>query len=148
MIRQHRVHRTLQLAVALPDELPHGGVLAARPQIVESAQVDDGSAEQRERFASGTHFNPVFMALGLRERNDRPYPLEPYVDREAVIRTRKSHRGRAVVALERPGLWNGAMAHWNSVFVEVPVAVFNPVKTVFDLLRREHQPARAGAAGI
>jgi hypothetical protein len=120
-----------------------------RPQIVESAQVDEGSAEQRERFASGTHFNPVFMALGLRERNARPYPLEPFVDREAVMLTRKSHGGRAITALERPGLWNGAMAHWNSVFVEVPVAVFNPVKTVFDLLRREHQTEGGPrAAGI
>lgn len=112
----------------------------ARLQIVESAEVDERSDEQLGRFASGTHFNPVFMALGLRDRGGRPFALAPYLDTQAVMLSRKSHDGRALTALERPGLWNGAMAGWNTVFVEVPIGVFNPVKTVFDLLRREHQP--------
>jgi hypothetical protein len=118
----------------------HSADGTARPQIVEGAEVDDGSDEQRARFASGTHFNPVFMALGLRDRHGRPFALARYVDARAVMLSRKSHEGRALTALERPGLWNGAMAGWNTVFVEVPIGVFNPVKTVFDLLRREHQP--------
>jgi hypothetical protein len=112
-----------------------------RPQIVESAEVDPGSPAQRQLLRAGAHFNPVFMALSLRDRHGKPHDLRRFVDDQAVIVTRKSHEGRELVALERPGLWNGAMAAWNTVFVEVPGSVFNPVKTVFDLLRREHQPA-------
>jgi hypothetical protein len=88
---------------------------------------------------SATHFNPVFLACALRDADDRMHALDRFVDDAAVIVTRKSHGGRELLALERPGLWNGAMAHWHTVFVEVPLAVFNPVKTVFDLLRPEHQ---------
>jgi hypothetical protein len=112
----------------------------ATPQIVESAQADPGSAEHRELFRRGTHFNPVFMACALRDPEGRPCDLARFVDPSAVIRTRKSSEGRALLALERPGLWNGAMARWNTRFVEVPLGVFNPVKTVLDLLRPEHQP--------
>lgn len=108
-------------------------------QIVESAQVDAGSGEQMARFRGGTHFNPVFLACALRDADGRPYRLTEFVDERAVIVTRKSHGGRELLALERPGLWNGAMAGWNTVFVEVPLAVFDPVKTVFDLLRPAHQ---------
>lgn len=108
-------------------------------QIVESAQVDAGSAEQSAILQSATHFNPVFLACALRGPGGSPYALEGYTDPDAVIVTRKSAFGRDLLALERPGLWNGAMARWNTVFVEVPLAVFNPVKTVLDLLRPEHQ---------
>ena len=108
-------------------------------QIVESAQVDMSASEQAALFRSGTHFNPVFLAGALQGADGRPHALESFVDDSAVIVTRKSHGGRDLLALERPGLWNGAMARWNTVFVEVPLAVFNPVKTVFDLLRPEHQ---------
>jgi hypothetical protein len=114
---------------------------AVTRQIVESAQVDPDDPDQREVFRRGTHFNPVFMAVALRDRRGRPYDLARFVDPDAVIVTRKSSGGRALLALERPGLWNGAMARWNTRFVEVPIGVFNPVKTVLDLLRREHQPA-------
>jgi hypothetical protein len=113
---------------------------ATSPQIVESAQADPGSAEHRELFRRGTHFNPVFMACALRDPEGRPCDLARFVDPSAVILTRKSSEGRALLALERPGLWNGAMARWNTRFVEVPLGVFNPVKTVLDLLRPEHQP--------
>jgi hypothetical protein len=109
-------------------------------QIVEGAEVDTGDATQRELFARGTHFNPVLMAVALRDPAGAPWPLAHFVDERAVIVTRKSSGGRDLLALERPGLWNGAMAHWNSVFVEVPLEAFHPVKTVNDLLRREHQP--------
>jgi hypothetical protein len=108
-------------------------------QIVESAQVDLASPAQQAVFAAATHFNPVFMAVALRDPNGRPHDLARFVDESAVIVTRKSHGGRELLALERPGLWNGGMARWHTCFVEVPLAVFNPVKTVFDLLRPEHQ---------
>ncbi|MFM7232090.1 MAG: DUF4301 family protein [bacterium] len=108
-------------------------------QIVESAQVDPASAAQQAVLRSATHFNPVFLACALRAADGRPHDLDRFVDPAAVIVTRKSHGGRDLLALERPGLWNGAMAHWLTRFVEVPLAVFNPVKTVFDLLRPEHQ---------
>lgn len=109
------------------------------PQVVESAQVDAGDPAQAAVFARATHFNPVFFACALRDGAGRPHDLEARVDPAAVIVTRKSAGGRELLALERPGLWNGAMAGWNSVFVEVPLEVFNPVKTVLDLLRPEHQ---------
>jgi hypothetical protein len=118
----------------------HGGEAGPTPQIVEGAQIDPGSREQKEILAASTHANPVFIACAVRDADGRPYDLRRYVDPGAVIITSKSLAGRDLRALERPGLWNGAMAGWNTVFVEVPLAVFNPVKTVNDLLREAHQP--------
>lgn len=115
---------------------PDGSV---SPQIVESAQVDADSDSQKAIARAATHFNPVFLVCALRDRAGRPWVLDRFVDPRAVIVTRKSAAGRDLYALERPGLWNGAMARWNTVFVEVPIEVFNPVKTVLDLLRPEHQ---------
>lgn len=108
-------------------------------QIIESAQVNPDAPEQARIFASGTHFNPVYMACVPLNRHGRPYDLTRFVDRNAVIIARKSVRGRPLTVLERPGLWNGAMAAWLTLFVEVPREVFNPVKTVNDLLRPAHQ---------
>ena len=108
-------------------------------QIVESAQVRAGDAAQLAIFRAATHFNPVFLACALDDAAGGRHDLERFVDHTAAIVTRRSAGGRNLVALERPGLWNGSMAHWNTVFVEVPLTVFNPVKTVNDLLRREHQ---------
>ncbi len=108
-------------------------------QIVERAQIDPDDSEQVAIFESSTHFNPVDLVCSLRDRENRPYDLSRYVDERAVFIARKSHEGRPLLALERPGLWNGAMGGWNSAFVEVPEATFSPVKTVFDLLRKEHQ---------
>jgi len=108
-------------------------------QIVESAQVDLAFAPQAAMFRAATHFNPVFLAASLRDAAGRVHDLSRFVDDAAVIITRKSYAGRELLAFERPGLWNGAMARWHTRFVEVPLAVFNPVKTVFDLLRPEHQ---------
>jgi hypothetical protein len=110
-------------------------------QIVESVQVRMSDSVQAKIFAGATHFNPVFIACALRDAHGRPYDLGKFVDPSAVITTRKSAEGRPLLALERPGLWNGAMADWNTVFVEAPAEIFNPVKTVLDLLRPEHQPA-------
>jgi hypothetical protein len=108
-------------------------------QVVESVQVDPASPEQLAILRSATHFNPVFLACSLRDRHGRPWDLDRFTDPDAVLVTRKSAFGRDLLALERPGLWNGAMARWNTIFVEVPLEVFNPVKTVLDLLRPEHQ---------
>jgi hypothetical protein len=108
-------------------------------QIVESSQVDLDNPDQRRIFESSTHFNPVDLVCAVRRRDGTPHDLAAFVDPSAVFLSRKSHEGRALIALERPGLWNGAMAHWRTVFVEVPAATFAPVKTVFDLLRPQHQ---------
>ena len=108
-------------------------------QIVEASQVNLDDPAQRRIFASATHFNPVDIVCALKTKDGRPFDLEAFVDRSAVFLSRKSHEGQDLVALERPGLWNGAMAWWNTIFVEVPASTFAPVKTVFDLLRPEHQ---------
>jgi len=110
-------------------------------QIVESAQVDPAQQEQQAIFSAATHFNPVDLVCGVRNHRGEQFDLRRFVDSEAVFITRKSMDGRDLKALERPGLWNGAMAHWTTVFVEVPGSTFTPVKTVLDLLRPEHQPA-------
>jgi hypothetical protein len=113
---------------------------AVTRQIVESAQVRAGDPDQAAIFRAATHFNPVFLACALDDARGRRFDLARFVDVDAVIVTRRSAGGRDLIALERPGLWNGGMADWITVFVEVPITVFNPVKTVNDLLRREHQP--------
>ncbi len=114
-------------------------------QIVEQAQVDGTDAVQRAVFAAATHFNPVVLACAVRDWRGRPFDLHEFVDPSAVFIARKSKDGRALKALERPGLWNGAMARWHTVFVELPDATFTPVKTVNDLLRPAHQPPPATA---
>ncbi|MCC6349783.1 MAG: DUF4301 family protein [Candidatus Eisenbacteria bacterium] len=111
-------------------------------QIVESVQVDPGSPAQQAIVARATHFNPVFFACSLRRADGGAFRLADYVDPSTAMVARKSAGGRELLALERPGLWNGAMADWITVFVEVPLEVFSPVKTVFDLLRPEHQDER------
>lgn len=110
-------------------------------QIVESSQVDMTNAEQRARWQASTHFNPVDLVCGVRDHRGRPFPLAQFVDPATGFISEKSKDGRSLRALELPGLWNGAMAYWNTVFVEVPSSTFHPVKTVMDLLRPEHQPA-------
>jgi Domain of unknown function (DUF4301) len=109
-------------------------------QIVESAQVDMSAPGQKAVWESSTHFNPVDIVCSLRDDGGKPYDLHKFVDPEAGFISVKSIDGKEIKALELPGLWNGAMARWNTVFVEVPLITFNPVKTVFDLLRPEHQP--------
>jgi hypothetical protein len=114
---------------------------SAGPQIVEQAEIDFDDPEQAAIAAQATHFNPVDMALGLRDHRGVPFDLTEFVDRTRPILTRKQHHGRWVTALEMPGLWNGGMGGWNSVFVEIPRAVFQPVKTVADLLGEGHRAA-------
>jgi uncharacterized protein DUF4301 len=107
-------------------------------QIVETSQIGP-EPDQQAALAASTHFNPVDIACALHDRDGRPYDLARYVDPATVFIAAKAHEGRPLKALERPGLWNGAMAGWNTVFVEVPSSTFAPVKTVLDLLRPEHQ---------
>lgn len=109
-------------------------------QIVEESQVDTSIAGQRAMVSTSTHFNPVDIVCGMRDYQGQPFRLEAFRDPDTYFLSNKTHEGRPLKALELPGLWNGAMAHWNTVFVEVPLSTFNPVKTVFDLLRPEHQP--------
>ncbi|MFQ5851154.1 MAG: DUF4301 family protein [Candidatus Binatia bacterium] len=110
----------------------------ASSQIVESSQVDMESAEQRAIWASSTHFNPVDIVCGVRDYLERPFDLTRFTDPSACFISIKSMDGKELKVVELPGLWNGAMANWNTVFVEVPAITFNPVKTVLDLLREEH----------
>lgn len=117
-------------------------------QIVEAAQIDPASPEQAEIWASATHFNPVDIVCGLRDWRGNPFDLGRYVDPQTFLVSRKSSGGRTLKALELPGLWNGAMARWITVFVEVPVETFSPVKTITDLLRREHQPPSRTDEGV
>lgn len=110
-------------------------------QILESSQIDVNNTSYMEMFKNGTHFNPVDLVCATRDHNGKPFNLPDYVDPTTGFISSKSKSGRELKALELPGLWNGAMSDWSTVFVEVPIETFNPVKTVNDLLRPQHQPA-------
>lgn len=112
-------------------------------QIVETAQIDLQDRMQRSIFSASTHFNPVDLACSLHDRRGRPFDLRAHVDPATAFIAEKSSGGRALRALEHPGLWNGAMSDWTTVFVDVPVETFHPVKSIVDLLRPAHQPAAA-----
>lgn len=109
-------------------------------QIVETAQIDLGNELQKNCVNSATHFNPVDMVCGVKNVQGQKFDLTEYIDQEAVIITQKTILGQPIKAIELPGLWNGAMAQWTTIFVEVPLATFNPVKSVNDLLKPAHQP--------
>ena len=113
------------------------GVL--RAQIVESSEMDGRDADVRRALANATHFNPVDLVCGLCDASGRTYDLTQYVDGSRDFLVSRSHQGRPLWGLEHPGLWNGGMGRWNTVFVEVDSATFAPVKTVFDLLRPAHR---------
>ena len=108
-------------------------------QIVESVQIDPKSEQQQSIKAASTHFNPVDIVCGIKNYKGEKYDLKKYIDKKAAFITHKTINGKPIKALEHPGLWNGAMAHWNTIFVEVPLITFNPVKTVNDLLKPAHQ---------
>ncbi len=103
-------------------------------QILESTQISDPAL-----MAQSTHFNPVDLVCAIRDYEGKPFNLPDYVDPQTGFISNKSKDGKELLALELPGLWNGAMSRWNTIFVEVPVSTFNPVKTVNDLLREQHQ---------
>lgn len=109
------------------------------PQIVESSQVDLNNDEQAQIFSKASHFNPVDLVCAVKDFEGNKFDLKKFVDNDTCFISNKSKNGRDLKALELPGLWNGAMAGWNTIFVEVPAGTFNPVKTVNDLLRKSHQ---------
>jgi len=108
-------------------------------QIVESAQIDKKNKFQKEILKKATHFNPVDLVCGVKTYNGVAFDLTKFVDPKTAFITMKTKVGKDTKALELPGLWNGSMAHWNTIFVEVPLITFNPVKTVNDLLKPQHQ---------
>lgn len=128
------------------DGEPGGGPFIARnsdgsfsPQILESTQIDPKNPEYSAMLAKATHFNPVDLVCYIKDIDGNPFELPRYVDPLTGFISEKSLGGRELRALELPGLWNGAMSDWSTVFVEVPSSTFNPVKTVNDLLRDAHQ---------
>ena len=108
-------------------------------QILESSQIDKSNKEYMEMFTKGTHFNPVDLVCAVKDYKGNAFDLPKYVDKSTGFISQKSKSGKELQALELPGLWNGAMSDWSTVFVEVPLSTFNPVKTVNDLLREQHQ---------
>lgn len=108
-------------------------------QIVESAQIDKKNKRQKEILLSATHFNPVDLVCGIKDYKGELFDLQQFVDPSTAFITLKSKEGKELQALELPGLWNGSMAGWTTVFVEVPLITFNPVKTVMDLVKPAHQ---------
>lgn len=109
-------------------------------QIVETAQIDLKNADQKSKVEASTHFNPVDLVCGIQDYKGEKFDLQKFLDPNTGFISTKSFQGKPLKALELPGLWNGAMANWNTVFVEVPLETFNPVKTVNDLLRETHIP--------
>lgn len=108
-------------------------------QILESSQIDKKNEQYMKYFSEGTHFNPVDLVCAVKDYKGNDFNLPDYVDRTTGFISSKSKNGKELQALELPGLWNGAMSDWNTIFVEVPLGTFNPVKTVNDLLRAQHQ---------
>ncbi len=108
-------------------------------QVLESVQINMSDEHARNSLASATHFNPVDIVCCLHDYKGQSFDLLKYVDADAGFISSKSYQGRELKALELPGLWNGAMSNWNTLFVEVPLETFNPVKVVLDLLRPAHR---------
>lgn len=147
-ILMERLNRPLRVCGMVKNEGEPGGGpfwVAGRDggcslQIVEEVQVDKGNGDQAAIWAASTHFNPVDLVCGIRDFKGRKFDLERFVDGGQAFISKKSYEGCDIKALELPGLWNGSMAFWHTVFVEVPIDTFNPVKTVEDLLRQAHLP--------
>lgn len=109
-------------------------------QIVETSQVDLSNQKQQQILAEATHFNPVDLVCGIKNYKNEKFDLQQFVDQKAGFIVEKSVDGKTVRSYELPGLWNGSMANWLTIFVAVPLITFNPVKTVNDLLKPAHQP--------
>jgi hypothetical protein len=108
-------------------------------QIVESAQIDKKNKHQKDIFKNATHFNPVDLVCGVKDYKGNKFDLTKFVNPKTAFIAMKTKTGNDLKALELPGLWNGSMDNWNTIFVEVPLITFNPVKTVNDLLKAPHQ---------
>ncbi|WP_373058482.1 DUF4301 family protein [Zunongwangia sp. H14] len=145
---KEKINRPLRVGGMVKNEgEPGGGPFLVRDengeislQIIEGAQIDQDNPEQVKTAKEATHFNPVDIVCGLKNYKGEAFNLHDYVDARTSFIADKTKDGKPLKALERPGLWNGAMSKWNTVFVEVPVSTFNPVKTVADLLKKSHQP--------
>jgi len=111
-------------------------------QIVESSQINFSDEKQENIVSQSTHFNPVDIVCGIKDFTGKNFDLNRFIDNETGFISVKSKDGKELKAMEVPGLWNGAMANWITIFVEVPIITFNPVKTVNDLLRSEHQNSK------
>jgi hypothetical protein len=109
-------------------------------QIVESSQVDLNNDSQVKIMAASTHFNPVDLVCGIKDYKSEKFDLTKFVDQNSGFIVERKNAGKPIRTYELPGLWNGAMANWLTVFVQVPLITFNPVKTVNDLLKSAHQP--------
>ncbi len=107
--------------------------------IVEGSQIDLNNKEKKEIIEKATHFNPVDLVCGVKDYHGNKFDLTKYVDNKTGFISEKSKNGKELKAMELPGLWNGAMSDWLTIFVEVPIITFNPVKVINDLLRPEHQ---------
>lgn len=142
-----KFNRPIRVCGVVPNEGEPGGgpYLAynadgtASPQILESAQINPDDPAAVEMMRHGTHFNPVDLVCYIKDYKGIKFDLRKFVDNETGFISIKSKDGVDIKALELPGLWNGSMSDWNTVFVEVPIDTFNPVKTVNDLLRKAHQ---------
>lgn len=144
---QQKLNRPIRVCGMVRNEgEPGGGPFVIREadgstslQILESSQIDLERDDQRAFFEAGGYFNPVDLVCAIRDYQGQPFDLKRYVNPQTAFLSHKSLGGRELLALELPGLWNGAMHDWNTAFVEVPLETFNPVKEVNDLLRNEHQ---------
>ena len=142
-----KFNRPIRVCGVVPNEGEPGGgpYLAynadgsASPQILESAQINPDDPAAVEMMKSGTHFNPVDLVCYIKDYKGIKFDLRKFVDPETGFISIKSKDGVDIKALELPGLWNGSMSNWNTIFIEVPIDTFNPVKTVNDLLRKAHQ---------
>ena len=138
-----KFHRPLRVCGMVKNEgEPGGGPFlcyntdgTVSPQILESSQIDPSDKEAMRMLKESTHFNPVDLVVATKDFEGKKFNLPDYVDASTGFISEKSREGVVIKALELPGLWNGAMSDWNSIFVEVPADTFNPVKTVNDLLR-------------
>ncbi len=143
-----KLNRPLRVCGMVPStRAPGGGPYwvgqdnkTASPQIVESSQVNMQSTGQRDIWNAATHLNPVDIVCGVRDFRGRSFDLTRFHDPSTCFISTKSMDGKQLKALELPGLWNGGMAYWNTIFVEVPLITFNPVKTFLDLLEEAHGP--------
>lgn len=143
----HLLNRPLRICGMVKNEgEPGGGPFwmnngnSISKQIVEGSQIDN-SSEQINIFQSASHFNPVFMVLDIKDLENKKYDLNNFANPNRYLKVSKNHDGQDIFFIERPGLWNGGMENWNTIFVEIPSGVFSPVKTVLDLLSPLHQPS-------
>lgn len=142
-----KLHRPLRVCGMVKNEgEPGGGPFLAynpdgtvSPQILESSQIDPKNKAAQKMMKDPTHFNPVDLVAATKDFEGKKFNLPDFVDPATGFISEKSREGVTIKALELPGLWNGAMSDWNTIFVEVPADTFNPVKTVNDLLRPSHQ---------